>query len=142
RQDGAEPVLAERPDRVLARRATSEVLPGEEQARTLRGRSVQLEVRIGRAVGPKAPVVEQRRPEPRALHPFQELLWNDLIGVDVGARQRRELAGEPHKGLDHAAPPPPPPPPPPPAAPHTPAHPAPPPPRRPPARRGPPPPPP
>src|SRR5204862_1448685 len=111
RQDGAEPVLAERPDRVLARRATSEVLPGEEQARTLRGRSVQLEVRIGRAVGPKAPVVEQRRPEPRALHPLQELLWNDLIGVDVGARQRRELAGEPHKGLDHAARPPPPPPP-------------------------------
>src|SRR5207249_6022112 len=99
------------PHRVLARRATSEVLPGEEQARTLRGRSVQLEVRIGRAVGPKAPVVEQRRPEPRALHPLQELLWNDLIGVDVGARQRRELAGEPHKGLDHAAPPPRPPPP-------------------------------
>src|SRR5439155_400589 len=79
REDRAEAVLAERPDRVLARRAAAEVLPNEEDSGPSSGQLVELEVRIRAAVGPEAPVVEQGGSEPRALHPLQELLRNDLV---------------------------------------------------------------
>ena len=38
------------------------------------------------------PVVEQERAEARSLDPLQELLRDDLIGVDVVAAQRRDAA--------------------------------------------------
>src|SRR3989442_1910998 len=103
RQDRAEAVLAERPDRVLPRRAAAEVLPGEKDARAPGAGAVELEIRIRAAVGPKAPVVEQGRSEPRALHPLQKLLRNDLVGIDVGARQGRQPTGVTHEGLRHRA---------------------------------------
>src|SRR3989449_11265433 len=51
----------------------------------------------------KPPVVEEGRAEAGALPPLQELLGNDLIGVDFGARQGGPAAGVTHKGLDHGA---------------------------------------
>src|SRR2546422_8507454 len=101
REDRAEAVLAERPDRVLARRTATEVLPGEEDARPPRNGVVELEVRIRSAVGPESPVVEQCRPEAGALHPLQELLRNNLVGIHVGARQGRQPTGVTHEGLHH-----------------------------------------
>src|SRR2546430_15706495 len=59
REDRAEAVLAEGPDRVFARRAAAEVLPGEEDARAPGAGVVELEVRVRTTVGPEAPVVEQ-----------------------------------------------------------------------------------
>src|SRR5207247_4574174 len=58
REDRAEAVLAEGPDRVFARRAAAEVLPGEEDARAPGAGVVELEVRARTTVGPRAPVVE------------------------------------------------------------------------------------
>src|SRR5207249_4684683 len=102
-QDGAEAVFRERPHRVLARRAAPKVRPGEQDARTLGLGPVQLERRIGTAVGPEAPVMEQGGTEAGALHPLQELLRNDLVGVDVGARQRGHGAAVADEGLGHGA---------------------------------------
>src|SRR3989454_3354418 len=109
REDRAEAVLAEGPDRVFARRAAAEVLPGEEDARAPGVGVVELEVRVRTTVGPEAPVVEQGGSEPGAFHPLEELLRNDLVGIHVGARQGRQPTGVTHEGLHHGAAPPAPP---------------------------------
>src|SRR5439155_106658 len=64
---------------------------------------VELECGIQAAVGPEAPIVEQGGTEAGALHPLQELLRNDLVGVHVGARQRGHGAGVADERLDHDA---------------------------------------
>src|SRR6266480_546386 len=102
REDRAEAVLAEGPDRVFARRAAAEVLPGEEDARAPGAGVVELEVRVRTTVGPEAPVVEQGGSEPGAFHPLEELLRNDLVGIHVGARQGRQPTGVTHERLHHA----------------------------------------
>src|SRR5947199_9852469 len=79
--------------RMLPRRAASEVRASEEDRRALCLRLVELELRIQTPIGPKPPVGEEGRPEAGALHPLQELLGNDLVGVDVGAWQRGHGAG-------------------------------------------------
>src|SRR5438094_10221435 len=73
-ENRTEAVLAERPHRVLARRAAAEILPREQDARAPSDGMVELEVRIRAAVGPESPVVERGRPEPGALDPSPELL--------------------------------------------------------------------
>src|SRR5207247_279228 len=80
------------------RRAASEVRASEEDRRALCLRLVELELRIQTPVGPKPPVGEEGRPEAGALHPLQELLGNDLVGVDVGAWQRGHGAGVANEG--------------------------------------------
>src|SRR5207248_2329637 len=102
-ENRTEAVLAERPHRVLARRAAAEILPREQDARAPSDGMVELEVRIRAAVGPESPVVEQGRPEPGALDPPQELLRHDLVGVHVGAGQGRHPTGVTHEGLHHDA---------------------------------------
>src|SRR6266540_675093 len=105
REDRAEAVLPERPHGVLARRATAEVRPGDEDARALRGGPVELELRIWGPVRPEAPVVKQRRSEPGALDAREELLRDDLVGVHVVPRQRRDQSRVPDERLHHGAPP-------------------------------------
>src|SRR3954471_15185523 len=61
RHDRLEPVLLQAPGRMLARGATAEVPPGEEDLRALRFRSVELEVRVLR------PVEEEELGEARAF---------------------------------------------------------------------------
>ena len=48
---------------------------------------------FGRAVGQVAPIEEKTGPEADALDSLQELLRDDLIGVDVGPRQCRDASG-------------------------------------------------
>ncbi len=59
---------------------------------------VEDEVRMGLAcVGAfldAAPVVEEEFAVARALDALEELLGDDLVGVDVGQRQRYGFAGE------------------------------------------------
>ena len=85
--DGAmttrKPAVEQRPGGMLARRAAAEVHAGDEDRRAGVVRLVQHERRIAL---PRPPVVEQERAEARSLDPLQELLRDDLIGVDVVAR--------------------------------------------------------
>src|SRR5205814_9681448 len=91
--DRLEPVILERPRRVLARGAAAEVAPGEQDLPLL---AVELEVGI------LAPVEEEEVAEPAALDPLQELLRDDLVGVDVGPveddRPRRHAPKGLHAG--------------------------------------------
>src|SRR5438034_149205 len=57
------------------------VRPGDEDGGALGLGPVELECGIQAAVGPEAPIVEQGGTEAGALHPLQELLRNDLVGV-------------------------------------------------------------
>src|SRR4051812_5180597 len=79
--DGPEAVVLQRPRGVLARRAAAEVRPGHED-------------RVGRQVpvGVLGPVEEQELAEARALDPLEELLGDDLVGVDVGALEHADGA--------------------------------------------------
>ena len=89
RQHDAEPVVVQRPHGVLARGAAAEVRARQQHRRAGVARIVQHESGAGGpAIG--APVVEERVGEPGAPEPLQELLRDDLIGVDVAARQRRD----------------------------------------------------
>src|SRR5258706_16093854 len=76
RDDRLEAPVLQRPWRVLARRAAAEIAPGEQDARVLGVRAVQLEVRV------LAPVEEEELAEAGALDPSEKLLRNDLIVVD------------------------------------------------------------
>src|SRR2546422_10395295 len=89
--------------RSLPRRAAPEVRPGDEDGRALSFGPVELEPGIHAAVGAEAPIVEQRRTEAGTLHPLQELLRNDLVGVDIGARQRGHGAAVADEGVGHGA---------------------------------------
>jgi hypothetical protein len=61
--------------------------------------AIELEIGIGRPVGAIAPIEEQRGPEAGPLDPLQELLRDDLIGVDVRSGERNRAAGVRNKGL-------------------------------------------
>src|SRR5580704_12687224 len=79
REDGAEACVLERPGGVLARGAAAEVAPREQDRRTRLVRGAQLEAGI------LHPVEEEELAVAGALDPLQELLGDDLVGVDVGA---------------------------------------------------------
>ena len=81
----AEAVVVERPRSVFARRPATEVLAGNENLRALVAAAIDLEVRV------LTPVVEQEFAVAGALDPLQELLGNDLIGIDVRAIERHHL---------------------------------------------------
>src|SRR3954447_5497633 len=72
RDDGLEAKLPERPWRVLAGGAAAEVPSGDEDR-------VRLELDLAVA----DPVVEEELAEAAPLDPFQKLLGDDLVGVDV-----------------------------------------------------------
>ena len=99
RDDRAESVVGQCPGRVLARAAATEVGAGDQNRRAGRLRTIELELGIGRAVRAVAPIEEQRRPEAGALDPFEKLLRNDLVGVDVRAWQCDGATGVRGEGL-------------------------------------------
>ena len=66
--------VLERPGRVLARGAAAEVAARHED-----GVGVEVPARLLR------PVVEEELAEAGALHPLEELLGDDLVGVHVAA---------------------------------------------------------
>ena len=86
RDDGAEAVVLERPGGVLARRAAAEVAAGHQDRRAgVRG-LLEREALLA------PPVPEQELAEAGALDALQELLGDDLVGVDVGAVERADDA--------------------------------------------------
>jgi len=91
---------------MLAARPATEIAPCEQDRCPLVARQVQDEIRVRatlRRILPRLavvqvpPLVEQVRPETAAPDRLQELLRNDLIGVDVGAIQRSNQAGVPRE---------------------------------------------
>src|SRR5690606_30852503 len=94
--------LFQRPRCVLAARTATEVFPRQQHAGALVTWEVQHELLIDRALGVVlirladivvAPLIKQVRAKTRALDRLQELLGDDLVGVDVGAIQRSNQAG-------------------------------------------------
>src|SRR5205823_4026331 len=73
---------------MLPRRTTPEVRTGHQHRCIPIPRSVQDEI----AVPP--PVVEEKRTEAGPVDPLEELLGNDLVGVDVRPVERGENAGD------------------------------------------------
>src|SRR5262245_57827389 len=78
---------------MLARGATAEVAAGEQDPGARVGRVVELEVRV------LAPVEEEPVLPAGALDPLEELLGNDLVGVDVRAVENRHAAGRANERL-------------------------------------------
>src|SRR5690606_20104420 len=102
RDDSAETIFFQRPRRVFATGAATKVFPGEQYAGALITCVIEHEIRIQRTLGvvlirlpdiQVTPFIEQVRAEARALDRLQELLGNDLIGIDVGTIQRSDKAG-------------------------------------------------
>src|SRR5882762_469368 len=73
---------------MLPRRSATEVCSGDENLRAAVLGAVEEEVAL------PAPVVEEERAVARTLDAFEELLGNDLVGVDVGAVERSDDAGD------------------------------------------------
>jgi hypothetical protein len=90
--DANAPVL-ERPRRMLAAGAAAEVVARDEHAGPLVARMIQFELVIDRAVRMAGPVPKQKLAEASPLDPLQELLGDDLVGIDVGSIHRRDAAG-------------------------------------------------
>src|SRR5258706_1062275 len=108
RDQRAETIVVERPGRVLARRAATEILARHQDIRALVARLVQHEIGVGLApcrvharlaMIEISPGVEQIDAETGALDRLQELLRNDRVGIDVGPIQRGDKAFEADKFL-------------------------------------------
>src|SRR6185295_10653170 len=87
RDNRPESKLTERPRCMLARRAATKILARDENRRAFVTRFVENERWI------RTPVVKQKLTKPRTLDTFEELLRDDLIGIDVGSIERRYEAG-------------------------------------------------
>ena len=88
------PIIGERPRGVFAARSAGEVLAGDENLRALVARIVEHERRIGIARRRAPPVEEQKIAVAGALDALQKLLGNDLVGIHVGAIERRGQCGQ------------------------------------------------
>ena len=101
RDDRTEAVLFQRPGRVFTTGAATEVLPRQQHAGALITRKIQHEIlvdRTQRAILPRltdiqiTPLIKQVLAKAGALDRLQELLGDDLIGVDVGTIKRSHQA--------------------------------------------------
>lgn len=101
--DGEEAEVGEGPGGVLARAAAAEVFSGDEDLRALVMVFVEDEVGVGFArvwaILDTAPVVEEEVAVAGALDALEELLGDDLVGVDVWAIERDGVAGENVDGM-------------------------------------------
>src|ERR1700694_4547635 len=77
---------------MFARGPATEVLAGHENTGSGMARMVQGERGVVRTVLCAAPVIEQKFAEASALDSLQELLGDDLVGIDVGAMERSDFA--------------------------------------------------
>src|SRR5208282_4021943 len=94
RDHRAEARVIERPHRMLSRTAASKIVARDQNRRALVARLVQREIFVLGAVGIEPPVDEQPLLEAGPHYSLQKLLGDDLIGIDVGAIERRDHPGE------------------------------------------------
>src|SRR5581483_8619402 len=93
RNDHAKSIIGQCPYRVLARRPAAKILSGYQDGCILITRLVEHERFLCLSRGVFAPIVKNKFSETRLLNPLQKLLGNDLVGIDIGAVQRRNQAG-------------------------------------------------
>ena len=74
---------------MLTRRATAEILFSHQNRSAGESRLVQYELGIRASVREKTPVEKKKLAETGSLDPLQKLLGNDLVRIDVRARERR-----------------------------------------------------
>src|SRR6266849_236120 len=107
-EERAKTVLGKRPGRVFPRASAAEVLARKQYAGALVARLVEDEIGVERTARTRlvrpafvevAPSIEEIRPEPSALDRLQELLRNDLVGVDIGPVEGRNEAVQDGKAL-------------------------------------------
>jgi hypothetical protein len=92
--DRTDAEVFDRPHGVLPRRTASKISARDEDFGSPIARQIEFERRIERSIRIAAPIVEQKLAESRTFNPFEELLGNDLIGVDVRAIHRGDDADE------------------------------------------------
>ena len=68
---------------MLARRATAEIIPRQENTRAIIAGLIQDKSVLGIAVAGVAPIREQAFPQARALNGLEVLLGNNLIGINI-----------------------------------------------------------
>ena len=99
RHDYAEAVILQSPHGVLARGAAPEVRTGDQDGRSVVARLIQDKRQVQRAIGADAPVVKQELAKAGSLDALEELLRDDLIGIDVASHQRDHPAAMTEKAL-------------------------------------------
>src|SRR5438477_110263 len=108
RDERPKTIFGKRPGRVLPRASAAEVLAREQYAGALVAWLVEDEIGVERAArgGPVRPAlvevtpgIEEIRPESRALDRLEELLRDDLVGIDIGPVERCDDAGQDGKSL-------------------------------------------
>ncbi len=83
--NGVKTVIGNRPRRVFARGAAAEVVADDQDFCAFERRFVQFKFGVVAAVVVITPVVEQVDAKTAAFDFFQELLGDDLVGIDVAA---------------------------------------------------------
>src|SRR3984893_4248433 len=91
--------ILQRPYSVFAGRSATEILAGHKNASSCITRLVQREGRIWQTIFRAAPIVKQKLAKAGALNSLEELLGNDLVGIDVSAMERSDLAFVDAKGF-------------------------------------------
>ena len=86
--DGAESEISERPDRMFAGRSATEILGRYQDAGTAIARLVQEEIGNFLSGRLATPIVKKKLAKASPLDSLEELLGNDLIGINVGAIKR------------------------------------------------------
>ena len=74
---------------MLARGSASEIATGDQDRGVAIAGQVQFELGIGIAILMESPVEKEILSEARAFDPLEELLGDDLVGIDVGTVHRR-----------------------------------------------------
>ncbi len=89
----AEPVVFQCPGSMFPAGTAPEIAPGQQNACAGVFRPVQLERGVIRPVVQESPIEKQKLAEARPLDALQELLWDDLIGIDIRPIHRNDQTG-------------------------------------------------
>mgnify|MGYP000750722315 CR=1 FL=1 len=93
--------ILECPRCVFSRRSGTEVGAGDEDHRLGVLPAIEDEARVRLTLGILCPIPEEERSKAGALNALEELLRNDLVGVDIGPRQGGHLTRDDGDGLHH-----------------------------------------
>lgn len=89
----AESMVLERPGSMLPARPATEVAPRQKHARAAKVRPVQLKLGVVGSIFVEPPIEEEELPKAGPLNAFEELLGDDLIGIDIGPVHGEDEAG-------------------------------------------------
>jgi hypothetical protein len=92
RDHDAKAEIGQRPRGVFSRGAATEVRPSQKDRCISERFSIEDEIWVFTALRVEAPIVKEEVAEARPLDPFEELLRNNGVGVDVDSVQRSDQA--------------------------------------------------